>query len=118
MINSRIFLGLLIASWLLFTTGAMGNPFSCRLNNEKQAQSTETHVNVNLTYKGYAIIKEHIFAIIQIGSEQYAVKKMDRIKGALVLEISPESLVYSQNQQTFRVKLESHDFTPNLNDYF
>jgi len=97
---------LLLIALLLPGAGfqAVANPFACKIVHP--LKSGEKRAIEELIFKGYAILDEHRFAVVQIGDRQYSLKAGEQVGDITILEVAPAFLAYRKRQRVFRVSSE------------
>ncbi len=94
-------------STILIISSLVANPFSCKI--PKTAKSKKEINLEDLSYKGYALLDNQHFALIQIGKQQYALKTGDKVKSIKILKITANHLDYQYNKAIYTIKLNPKD---------
>ena len=93
----------------------VGNPFSSEIHNSQPHERQIT--NKSPSYRGYALLEGHAYAIVQIGERQYIVGVGDTIGDIRLIEISASRLKYTTDNQLHILHINSpnarqHHLTP------
>lgn len=91
---------------VLHTTSYLcANPFSAKI--KKQIRQTPQDSVQKILFKGYAVIGEKHFGLVQIGDADFEVKDGDLVKGIRIRKVTSSRLEYSVNNQSRYILLNS-----------
>lgn len=93
---------LVVFAFLTTTVVVNGNPFQCKIPPKPEGRKRiRKH---DIVYKGYVIIDNNFFALVEIDQKDYEVQAGDEIKGYKIIAVSKGDLRYSFKEKTYRSK--------------
>ncbi len=85
---------------------AAANPFASRLEPETPPKASGPPTP-EVSYRGYIVIDDEIFAIVQFGGKQFALKKGGTANGIRITEITDGRILYRRNGKIHAKDLET-----------
>ena len=96
---------ILILSVTYIPFNLLANPFASKI--EKVAIKKEDLSTVDLTFRGYAIMENQRFAVVQVDNRQHILKNGESLGRIKVIRFSVNVLYYQIGSQVYRAPISS-----------
>ncbi|MCG8336186.1 MAG: hypothetical protein MJE63_16860 [Proteobacteria bacterium] len=90
---------------LIISQPVSANPFSAKIKKRMKPKPQKSVQKI--LFKGYAVIGDRHFGLVQVGDSSFEVVAGDVIKGIQIMKVTSSRLDYSMNNQSRYILLNS-----------